>query len=70
MYVSLHIHVLTYVNVPISIGHMTTQNGLYFDVYIFYLLHMIIICLYLYSIDNKLNIQHSCVYTMILIMAM
>ena len=26
IYVSLHIHVLTYVNVPIKLGHMTTQN--------------------------------------------
>ena len=26
MYVSLHIHVLTCVNVPITLGHVTTQN--------------------------------------------
>ena len=32
VYISLHIHVLTCVNVPISIGHMTTQNKSYFDI--------------------------------------
>ena len=26
MYVSLHIHVLTCVNAPIMLGHVTTQN--------------------------------------------
>ena len=31
VYVSLHIHVLTCVNVPISMGHVTTQNKHYFD---------------------------------------
>ena len=32
VYVSLNIHVLTGLNVPISMGHMTTQNRCYFDV--------------------------------------
>ena len=28
----IHIHVLTHVNVPISMGHVTTQNKHYFAV--------------------------------------
>ena len=32
MYVSLHIHVLTCVNVPISVSHVTTQDKHLFDV--------------------------------------
>ena len=30
MNILLHIHVLTCVNVPIKLGHMTTQNKCYF----------------------------------------
>ena len=32
VYISLHIYVLTCVNVPISKGHVTTQNKHYFDI--------------------------------------
>ena len=32
MYISLHIHVLTHVNVPISVSHVTIQNKYCFDV--------------------------------------
>ena len=45
--ISLHIHVLTCVNVPISMGHVTTQNKHYFDVQLSYQLQMIVLlCLY------------------------
>ena len=37
IYTCVHvIHVLTCVNVPISIGHMTDQNKHYFDVQLYY----------------------------------
>ena len=71
MYVSLHIHVLTCVNIPISMGHMTTQNKHYFDALVYssvynilyYQLHLvnIYLCsLYMYSTDNKSSILHFC----------
>ena len=71
MYILLHICVLKCVNIPISMGHVTTQNKHYFDVsaylsvyqILYYQLHMVNIyfcSLYMYSTDNKLSILHFC----------
>ena len=67
MYISLHIHMLTCVNIQISIGHVDDQNKCYFNVQLYY---PSFFCLYLYDINNKLSIQYSCIYTVILIMIM
>ena len=50
-------------------GHMTTQNKYYFDVQLYYWLHMIVL-LCLYNMINKLSIQLSCIYPVIIIMIM